>query len=280
MNLYRYVFIVLAVSFGSTLPYSAYSKEIPFRYTYTNDVNGKSVHVLGEQLLVCAGPFARRSKVKEISAGLEEKDIKFYSAEVSFLSPYGKWTCCTYDTDGGAVADLGCPSKTGEFLQTYAEFHLYKDDEKVDVILFLDGLNIEKDSDDSLENDGRKISTFAALGDDPYPSSPDHDTFRFHGTEGDNIVIWIENDPAAGHIGKLATLTLRDAIHNVVLTREIGSLPLEVAVTLPESGEYNIVVSQFLLLNKDKWFRGNYFLHLDSSIGNIDEIHPSEDVEK
>ncbi len=279
MNLYSYMFIVLALSFVSTFPYSAYSKEIPFRYTYTNDVNGKSVQGLGKQLLVCSGPL-RRSKVKEISAGLDKKDIKFYSAEVTIFSPYGKWACCTYDTDGRVVADLGCPSETGEFLQTYAEFHLHKDDKKVDVVLFLGGLSIEKDSDELVEADDREVSAFATLGDDNKRPKRDRDTFTFNfgPNPGDKVVtVTLEEDPEAGHIGEEAVLILRNGNSDIELNA--GMLPLEITAVLSADGEYKLVVEQHGI-PEDLKFRGNYFLTVESDSGLIEEIKPSFDVEQ
>ncbi len=277
MYIYRYLLILAVFGFVSAFPFLAYSKEIPFHYTYTNDVNGKSVKGLGEQLLVCSGPFGRRSKVKEVSPALDHKDIKFYSAEVTIFSPYGKWRCCTYTTDGRAVADLGCPSTTGEFLLNLTDFHLYKDDKKVDVTLYLAGLHIEKDSDEIPENNDRQVSTHATLGDDNNTPKRDRDTWTIQSPGPDDLLITLEEDPESGHIGEEATLILRSG--STKIESQTGVLPIELAATLPGAGEYDIVVEHHNIPNELK-YRGNYILTIESASGDIQVIIPSTDAEQ
>jgi len=277
MTIFRYLFfIVIALTFVSALPYSSHSKDIPFEYTYTNEVNGKSVEGDGNLDLLCVGPWSRTSKLTKISPSLDNVDKEFYKAEVTIASPYGKWTCCTYLDESGAK--IGCEVDPNLILAK-EEFHLYKDDKKIRITQFLNALTIDKDSDDNLENVEGEISAFAALGDDNKRPNRDRDsfTFNFGPNPGDvAVTITLDEDSESGHIGEEATLILRDG--NSTIDSITDALPIQISTVLPSDGDYKLIVEQHGI-PQDLRFRGNYFLTIEPEADLIEEIRPTNDVE-
>ncbi len=258
MNIFRNLLIILGLSLALTFPYSAFAhKHIPFYITYTD---GK------EQLqLQCGGPWLRDSGLKEVSPGADH--VKFYSAEVNFLPPYGKWSCSIcVPSNGGATSCMGpIIAKT--------DFHLKKDDNEVN-------LTMTKDSIHSDLEDGNTITATASLGDDNKRPKRDRDTFTFNfgPNPGDSVVtVTLEENPETGHIGEEATLILRSGNSNIEL--KSGMLPLEITQLLPSEGNYELIVEQ-QGIPEDLRFRGNYFLTVESDSGLIEEIRPSFDVEQ
>ncbi|MGD9652153.1 MAG: hypothetical protein AB7V12_07285, partial [Candidatus Dadabacteria bacterium] len=120
-------------------------------------------------------------------------------------------------------------------------------------------------------------TTQANLGDDNTRPRRDRDTWSFQGTEGENVVITLEKVPESGHAGKDATLILQNGGSTIeTITDE---LPFEIAATLPSTGEYKLLVSQNDI-PEDVRFRGRYYLSVKSSLGTVQDIKPSEDVEQ
>jgi len=258
MSISRYILIVLALSFIVAFPYKAYShKHIPFYVTYPKEKGAIQLE------FNCVGPWLRTSGNLLVDPGADH--VKFYSAEVTIFSPFGKWSCTT------CIPNPGAP-----ICQRVAkvDFHLYKDDDEVSLTMTKDSLSVHKSDDTDT------LSAHATLGDDNNKPKRDRDTFSFQGTEGDSVLVTLEEDPESGHIGEEATLILRDGANGSFI-REIitGALPIEIMATLPVSGEYELVVEQHGI-PIDLRYRGNYFLSIESASGEIQEIRPSEDVEQ
>jgi streptogramin lyase len=109
-----------------------------------------------------------------------------------------------------------------------------------------------------------KVCSF--LGDDPKPSLLDQDIFTFNGTQGEGVTVRLEADPSGSHTGERATLVLKDRMRRVWLVRiDRSALPNEIAVTLPASGTYDIIVGEQPKFALGRRFRGNYCLTLESS---------------
>ncbi|HML96443.1 MAG TPA: hypothetical protein PKC29_13550 [Thermodesulfobacteriota bacterium] len=125
--------------------------------------------------------------------------------------------------------------------------------------------------------DSDTSTTQANLGDDNTRPRRDRDTWSFQGTEGENIVITLENVPESGHSGEQATLILQN--RGSTIETSTAELPFEIAATLPSTGEYELVVSQNNI-PEDVRFRGKYYLSVKSSLGTVRDIKPSEDVEQ
>lgn len=247
---------------------TAYTESIPFRVrTKANDV----------LFISCGGPFLRTSGCLLIHT--PEKDFKspsdfklFYSAEINSLSPYGEWTCKLYAT-------FVCIGVAGS--KTFTIHRHPVPERQVDLTIakcdgcFDDGYTIEVATDQTC----CPVSTSAFLGDRPQQFKPDKDTFKFEGTEGDEITLTLEEDGSVGHIGEQANFKFRGPIGSASLNEfRTGELPLEIAATIPESGEYEIVVDQ----NKipvDLRYRGGYVITLDQPLADVKEIVPSLDVE-
>lgn len=258
MNIYRNLLIILGLSIALTFPYSAFAhKHIPFYITY---IEGN------EQLqLQCGGPWLRDTGLIEVSPGADH--VKFYSAEVNFLSPYGKWSCSIcVPGEGGATSCMGP-------ILAKTDFHLKKNDDEVNLTMTKDSLHSDLEDSDT-------ITATASLGDDNKRPRRDRDTFTFNfgPNPSDGAVrVTLEENPETGHIGVEATLILRSGNSNIELNS--GMLPLEITAVLDTDKEYELVVQQHGIA-EDLRFRGNYFLSVESEAGQIEEIRPTFDVEQ
>jgi hypothetical protein len=117
------------------------------------------------------------------------------------------------------------------------------------------------------------------LGNDPSPSQLDHDVFRFDGVAGERIVLTLERDGAGTSEGDRATLLLVDAIRGVMLTGTDGVLPGQIAMALPRTGRYHVVVAEQITSLRAARFRGAYCLSLDASAGAQQTLAPHSGVE-
>jgi hypothetical protein len=73
----------------------------------------------------------------------------------------------------------------------------------------------------------------------------DQDIFRFTGTKGERVSLHLAADPPDGGIGKRALLILTNRTLDLHLFRRLNTgLPHGIAVTLPVSGEYCVVVAE------------------------------------
>lgn len=258
MNIYRNLLIVLGLSITLAFPYSAFAhKHIDFFVTYEE----------GDEtlLLQCFGPWARDSGMFDVTAGADH--VKFYEAEVNFLSPYGKWRCTSCEKNK-IDPTFDCMGEIRD-----STFHLDKDDDEVNITLTEDSIHVDKE-------DGDTVTATAALGDDNKRPRRDRDTFTFNfgPNPGDGAVkITLEENPETGHIGEEATLKLRSGNSNIEVNS--GMLPLEINAELDTDKEYELVVEQHGT-PEDLRFRGNYFLSVQSDSGKVEEIKPTFDVEQ
>jgi len=241
---------------------SAYPEEIPFRVkTDLNDL----------LFISCKGPFGRNSGCVHINTPQPDFEL-FYSAEINFFSPYGEWRCDVY----------ALPICIGVAGRKTFQIHRHPVPEKqVDLTIvkcdtcFDDSYAIVVQTDQTCCG----ISTSAFLGDRPKEFKPDIDTFKFEATDGDEIMLILEEDGAVGHIGEEATFRFRGPIGSASVDElRTGKLPLEITATIPKSGDYEIVISQ-KGISDDLRYRGGYIVTLDSSLGDVEEIVPSQDVE-
>ena len=274
MNVSRYLFIALAFSFTLTCTYKSYSLEhIPF---YGTNESGEDVTIC------CIGPWFRQICGDEGQCTISGNavDDNFYSADVDIFSPYGSWFCCLVSNtpfsncSGGPRS--GC-NGTGSFT-------LSKEDTAVYFTMDTDSLRVKLDSSSSASTtqvlpseESDTSSTQANLGDDNTKPRRDRDTWSIRGTEGENVVITLEVNPSAGHDGEEATLTLQNG--NSTIESTTDALPLEISTTLPSTGEYRLVVSQNDIPEGVR-YRGRYTLSVKSSLGIVQDIKPSEDVEQ
>jgi len=282
MNVSRYLFIALAFSSIAAFPHKAFSgQHIPFRYTYQDGSR--------TQYIYCSGR-ARSSNIVEASPGPDAANVEFYSAEVTIYPPYGSWTCCNSffpETAAGGIVE-GCSPSLEDLIDS-VDFNLPKGATQVNLVLTEDSLTVtpyvpggaaSPDPDEG----AKTATTYASLGDDNTKPRRDRDTFTFNfgPNPGDGLVtVTLEPDPSAGHIGEQATLSISkaDSPGDIrPLPPIAGALPMETTVTLPETGEYKIVVEQNGVPD-DVRFRGSYFLSVRSEAFAVQEIRPTEDVE-
>jgi hypothetical protein len=128
-----------------------------------------------------------------------------------------------------------------------------------------------------LSDDSDTSTVQAALGDDNTRGKrKDRDTWSFQGTEGETVTIMLEIDYDAGHNAGQATLMLKNK--DSTMESSTGNLPIKITKTLPSDAEYELIVQQNNI-PKEVRFNGKYFLSVQSSFGNQQEIVASEDVE-
>jgi hypothetical protein len=127
------------------------------------------------------------------------------------------------------------------------------------------------------------ISVASKLGNDSAPGAVDRDTFRIRAEAGDEVTIRLEGDPSTGYIGTYARLRLASGLGIGDFQRiDKGELPLEITVTIPETGVYEVSAAKVLqsdvpdnLLS----FKGGYILSVDSAGDKIESLRPGENVE-
>lgn len=275
MKISKYLFLALALCFIAAFPYKASSLEhIPF---YATNNAGAEVH------LDCSGSWGRQScgfltSGCPISVGAV--DYNFYSVDVNVFSPYGSWICQLI-TESIQPCLAGDPAKCT--CDTCKAFTLAKGDTAVYVTFTEDSITVSLNSDSNastaqahLAEESDTSTTQATLGDDNTKPRRDRDTWSIQGTEGETVTVTLEEDPAAGHSGEQATLILRNGSSTIETSTD--ALPVEITTTLPSTGEYRLVVQQHDIPEEVR-FRGRYFLSVQSDLGNVQDIKPSEDVE-
>ena len=277
MNTFKYLFIAVALSFIAGTPYKAYSLEhIPF---YATNNSGEDTSIC------CQGPWLRAacslnsSESCRISEGAV--DYNFYTVDVDIFSPYGTWKCCLSND----VSDCSGPVQSPTPVECIGElFKLEKGDTAVYITFTEDSLTVTPDNPSGasaaqarLAGESDTSTTQAALGDDNTKPRRDRDTWSIQGTEGENVVITLEKVPSAGQSGEQATLILQNG--SAAIESKTDALPIEITTTLPSTGVYKLVVSQNDIPEEVR-FRGKYYLSVKSSLGNVQDIKPSEDVEQ
>ena len=93
----------------------------------------------------------------------------------------------------------------------------------------------------------------------------------------------LEGDPSAGYIGTYAKLRLASGRRLGDFQKaEQGELPLEITVTIPETGTYEVTAARLVqsdvpdnLLS----FKGGYIVSVDSAGDKIESLRPGENVE-
>lgn len=266
-----YLLFVLLSGLMCLFPYEAFSiAEIEFHVT--NDTGT-------EKCFQCSGPFSRETPRVNIAPG---GTTYFYTAEVNSLSPFGPWSCFIFITDTcfdpGPIPDgdtistvIGIPAGTAVVELTIVEF----DGSPVINVRFPGGLGAA---------DGDVISAASFLGDDQASSGKDSDTFRFNAEEGDRVTIRLDDDPSAGRLGDVARLRLRsDRRIGNFQEAESGELPLELTVTIPETGMYEVTVgkvAQSDVPDNLLSFKGGYILSVDSEPQPVEKLIPGENVER
>jgi hypothetical protein len=245
---------------------------IPVKTAYTDEIPFRVKTDLTDLLFIsCKGPFGRNSGCVHVEA--ESDFTLFYAAEINFFDPYaGEWRCDVYKLPI-------CFGVAGR--KTFRISRHPVPVTQVDLtIVECDGCFDDKYAIElSFAQTCCELSTSAFLGDRPRQFKPDKDTFKFQGTEGDEITLSLEEDGSVGHIGEQANFKLRGPIGSASLNEfRTGELSLEIAATIPESGEYEIVVDQKNIPD-DLRYRGGYVITLDQSLDDVKEIVPSQDVE-
>ncbi len=267
MNASRYLFIVLALTFIAAFPFKANAGDILFAATYTPSPPGT-----GPELgIICEGPWLRTSRFFPTPIGAI--GYVFYAARETSFSPYGIWNCYT--------CLVSVPACNAGFSFATTSFRLLKGKGPVRLTMANrpDSLVCTSPACGSVSS--QILTTQATLGDDNNNKRRERDTWNFNGTGGDTVLVTLEEDPASGYIGEEATLILRDGANNGSSTIETnsGALPIEITATLPSDGEYELVVEQHGIA-KDVRFRGDYYLSIESTTAEIEEIRPTFDVEQ
>jgi probable HAF family extracellular repeat protein len=118
------------------------------------------------------------------------------------------------------------------------------------------------------------------LGNDPKPSLLDQDVFSFSGVKGEEITLSLNKAPGLSSTGDRATLLLNDKVDGRFLLKvDNSALPNQVKAKLPANGRYLAVVSEQPSLIRNKRFRGNYCVQINSTAGAALTFAPEAWVE-
>jgi hypothetical protein len=238
--------------------------------------------------LKCVGPYSR---IKGTVVAVGEEDKIWYSPAdpIFFTGPYGKWTCGTADPETCATnfdcEDSGCFCCENGFggpgvkegpnaCLSVTEFCLLKDpDPDVSMAISADG-TITTNGAMPPCNDA--VLATATLGFEVLSSSTDEDNYEFDGQAGDDVTIRVEVDPDVGRAGERATLSIgKDSSEALTGGMMTDALPLEIQMTLPETGTYWVRLSN-LGVDPESRFVGGYVLSVSSAADLVSEIRPRD----
>ena len=267
MRKLKLCFLYVFIAGLTLLPYEAFSG---------GDIEFSAVNNSGNDwCLQCEGPFSRQTPRVIVNRG--GGVTHFYSAEISEFSPYGSWFCSLYQVDvcflvgsePEITSGFGVPAGT-----SLLELIIMEQQGITVIAQKFPGLGAESDNE---------ISVTSKLGNDPAPGAVDRDTFRFKAKEGDQITIRLEGDPSAGYIGSHARLRLTSGRRlGDFQEAESGELPLEINVTIPETGTYEVTAVKLIqsdvpdnLLS----FKGGYILSVYCADDLVKALIPGENVE-
>jgi hypothetical protein len=113
----------------------------------------------------------------------------------------------------------------------------------------------------------------------------DQDIFRFTGGEGERVCIRLEANPPDPGVGKRALLVLTNRTLGLRLFRRLNTgLPHGIAVTLPVTGEYCVVVAESPLTPGDRVcvgerYKGDYCITLKASPDTLNTFEEAASVE-
>jgi hypothetical protein len=206
--------------------------------------------------LKCEGPWFRSTVAFRFDNRVPSDGCIFYRAKNTAFSPYGGWKCFLYDNCSGRA-------------RSNVQFTL--EGSSVELIVGRLGLTVNQPRNGA-------VKAMSSLGDNANASqaegtSPDVDVFQFAGTAEDGVTVRLEADPAAGNNNGVATLSVQGASLHMDRT---GTLPLDIRAVLSATGTYDITIEQ---IAGEQSYRGGYILSVDSSMGLIDTLTPTNSVE-
>jgi hypothetical protein len=107
------------------------------------------------------------------------------------------------------------------------------------------------------------------------PAAGESDIFYFVANAGDHLTVRLEADGVKGNNGGQATLRFIGPP-----TKQVsGELPLRIDVAqLSSTGRYDIEIEQ-AAGQGEEGYRGGYILTVESSLGNIERLVPTDSVE-
>ncbi len=244
-------------------------------FNFSNKQAGNNV----SWCVIVNGPSFRTSLLHGISSGISF--TPFYTAGDGIGSQYGTWTVLTRAALSATISDVACGN-----VSAFEKHEFELKSTTTSVVIEGDignfGVQITTITQHGTETAlGRSVGTVfqqGTLGDDARAARPDRDIFTFDATEGDVVTLRLVENPSTGHLGSQATLILRNAGSGGPLNEEITEdVPIEMSLTIPATGKYEIIVEQHDI-QPEVWFRGDYFLELESS-GDTEAIIPGEHVE-
>lgn len=143
-----------------------------------------------------------------------------------------------------------------------------------------DGLIDDADRTDCGTAGSRTICS--VLGDDPSGADVDQDVFVFAGTAGEQVSLNLDPVSPPPSPGR-ATLILVNttSARGILIGSDRTSLPNQLAVTLPNDGEYRLAIHEEpnVSLLSGRRFSGEYCLTLDSDQGAAQSLQPTSSVE-
>ena len=245
--------------------------DIPFTATMGLGESGVSFYRV---CLYVKGPWGRISNGVRLDYLKQFQPCTFYAADANGFSPYGEWSVIlTADT---AYRDFCLP-----YALSTRDYHRQSFSvngrEGASIGIEASGGRIKTTVNSGSKNI-TKVESFLGESRDNVSDGPapgDSDVFYFVGNAGDTVRVRLEADGVRGNNGGKATLRFVGP-----LAREVtGTLPLELPpVQLGSTARYDIAIEQ-AAGQGDEHYRGGYILTVESSLGNIERLVPTDSVE-
>ncbi|MGH6905346.1 MAG: hypothetical protein ACREIR_21720 [Geminicoccaceae bacterium] len=269
-----------ALIVGSIVPSLASATDIPF---YVTNNSNKALCIL------VTGPWARENGFPNLATPGTNR-WHLYSAETGIFSPFGQWKLNYYEGHYDDDGHTCLPPGVNGFVDLNTDFCLEDHPSlEIDITInpdFSASVNAVPPPCDSLTATadlghaaGSAHRSARRQSGNPAPGvqGDDRDTFGFEGDVGEAVTISLAGDPRTGHTGALAALQL--LLGEVVIAEVGGPLPLDLSATLPEPGEYFVVVLEETE-GGGEGFRGRYVLSVTFEAGSDERLlEPQADVE-
>jgi len=245
--------------------------DIPFTATMGLGESGVSFHRV---CLYVKGPWGRISNGVRLEFLKQFQPCTFYAADANGFSPYGEWSVIlTNDTSYRDFCSPYALSTRDYHRQSFS----VNDRQGASIDITASGGRIKTTVNSGSKNITKTESFLGESGNNVSdgPAAGDGDVFYFVANAGDTVRVRLEADGVRGNNGGKATLRFIGPVAGEVT----GTLPLELPpVQLGSTTRCDIAIEQ-AAGQGDEQYRGGYILTVESSLGNIERLVPTDSVE-
>jgi hypothetical protein len=188
----------------------------------------------------------------------------WYTAEGTLFAPVGSWTFEYYK---GHYEGRDCvPDAFENNISGSIEFCLQSSQTEIDLTINPD---YSAAANAPAPPCSDSLTATADLGHEPGPGPRPEE-------QSQTVMVSLTWDGSAGHTGDLAVLRL--LLQGRVIAEADGALPLTLDTTLPEAGEYHVIVLE--QRSSSAGFRGRYIVSVLPDAGSDDRLlEPQSDAE-